>query len=538
MSRKREHRRYEFPIILILYLDNVWTRGTLAANRSRQVPSLTRADSTLPATDRGGGIAPVQGPDEDVVGRLLGRFSVLPALLVLPFLLTSFPLLFLGWFKPVPVIVLWLLLAAVIVPAGWRRIPSVSRTSVFGVGREDAGRVVGEPAGIRTPRWTFITLVVIAVAFGIDQVKYHSQFVIVLLDPASYMEFAYWISVHGSLPIPQNAQAFGGASGITYGSAAFYQVGHVIVPQFMAGLPMLLSLGFWAGGAKLAVFWGPLLGAAAVFTFGGLAARLIGPRWAPLAALTLAICIPQQYTSWATFSEPLAQILFLGGLSLWIDTQRTDRGAADAGPWRGNVRGHARSATHVLAGITGLLLGITLLVRLDGPSDILLAVPYCGLLILDRRRQAVPLIAGLIVGLLYGTVDGLVLSRPYLRTNISSVVPMTEAFILATLVTVAAVWWLRRRGQSLPVAPRWLVTAATVLPFVVLVGFTVRPYVERNWSALQYAPLGLHWVYWYVGGPVILLGTIGAALLSRRCVRGQAPEWVLPFLVFGWTITE
>ena len=41
----------------------------------------------------------------------------------------------------------------------------------------------------------------------------------------------------------------------------------------------------------------------------------------------------------------------------------------------------AKSATHVLAGITGLLLGITLLVRLDGPSDILLVVPYCGLLI-------------------------------------------------------------------------------------------------------------------------------------------------------------
>jgi hypothetical protein len=470
---------------------------------------------------------------KDTAGLLLGRLSVLPALLVLPFLLTSFPLLLLGWFKPVPVIALWLLLAAVIVPIGWRRIPSVAGAPDFGTPSE--GRVT------RTPRWTLAAVAAIAVAFGIDQAIYHSQFIIVMLDPASYMQFANWISRHGSLPIPQNAQAFGGGPGITFASAAFYQVGGAIVPQFMAGLPMLLSVGFWAGGARVALLFGPLLGAAAVFTFGGLAARLIGPRWAPLAALTLAVSIPEQYTSRTTASEPLAQILFLGALSLWIDTQRTDRGAADAGPWRTSWRGHARSATHVLAGITGLLLGITLLVRLDGPSDILLVVPYCGLLLLNRQRQVVPLVIGMIIGLLYGTVDGLGLSRPYLRTNISSVIPMAEVFGFAIVAVSAAVWWLwwlRRRGRTLPAVSTRLVKAVTILPFVVLAAFAVRPYVERNWRALQYAPMSLHWVYWYIGGPVILLGTVGIALLARRCVRGQQPVWVLPLLVFAWTITE
>ena len=60
----------------------------------------------------------------------------------------------------------------------------------------------------------------------------------------------------------------------------------------MAGLPMLLSLGFWAGGARLAVLWGPLLGALAVLTFAGLVARLVGPRWAPLGALAIGIRHP------------------------------------------------------------------------------------------------------------------------------------------------------------------------------------------------------------------------------------------------------
>ncbi len=486
-------------------------------------------DSTLPAV--GSQAVPVQAEPQvtDAVGLLFGRLSVLPALLALPFLLTSFPLLLLGWFKPAPVIAAWLLLAAVIVPVGWRRIPSVAGAPDFGTPSE--GRVS------RTPRWTLAAVAVIAVAFGIDQAVYHSQFIIVMLDPASYMQFASWISQHGSLPIPQQAGAFGRAPSITFASAAFYQVGHAIVPQFMAGLPMVLSVGFWAGGARLAVFCGPLLGAAAVFTFGGLTARLIGPRWAPAAALTLAACQPEQFTSRSTYSETLAQILFLGALSLWIDTQRTDLGAADAGSWRTSWRAHARSASHLLAGITGLLLGITLLVRLDGPSDILLVIPYCGLLTLSRRRQVLPLVVGMIIGLLYGTVDGVVLSRPYLRTNISSVKPMVAAFALVTVVTAVTVWWLRRRGRSIPTGPR-VVRAVTILPFVVLAAFVARPYLERNWQALQDAPLSLHWVYWYTGGPIIAFGVIGLALLARRCVRGQSPVWMLPLLVFAWTIAE
>jgi len=462
----------------------------------------------------------------DTAGLLLARLTVLPALLVLPFLLTSFPLLLLGWFKPAPVIVGWLLLAAVIVPMGWRRVPSVT-------GAADTGTAsaVRQP---RTPAWVLATLAAVAIAFGIQQALYHSQYVLVVTDPASYMQFAAWISQHGSLPIPQNAAAFGGAPGLSFASPAFYQVGNAVVPQFMAGLPMALSLGFWAGGARVAVFMGPLLGAAAVFTFGGLTARLVGPRWAPVAALALGVSLPQQYTSRSTFSEPLAQILLLGGLALWIDSQRTDRGPVDAGPWRANWR----SATHVLAALTGLMLGIALLVRIDAPADILLIVPFCGLLVLHRRRQVVPLFLGMLVGLVYGTVDGLVLSRPYLHTNAASVKPMVMAFVALAVVTTLAAMVLLMRGRELPRLHPRLIDAAAIVPFVVLAAFVIRPYVQRNWSKLHYAPLSLHWVYWYIGGPVILLATIATAMLVRRCLRGEAPVWVLPLLVFGWSIVE
>ena len=466
----------------------------------------------------------------DAAGLLLGRLTVLPALVLLPFLLTSFPLLLIGYFKPVPVIVLWLALTAAVVPYVWRRVPSVTGSADWGTAAEGRAKP--------TPRWALWSLVGISVAFGVFQAIYHSQFVIDQLDAASYMNFATWISGHGSLPIPQNAAAFGNAQGITFASAAFYQVGNSIVPQFMAGLPMLLSLGFWGGGVRLALLFAPVLGALGVFTFGGLVARLVGPRWAPFGALAIAIGIPEAYVSRNTYSETLAQIVLLGGLSLWIDSQRTNRGEEDAGRYRTHWRTHARSASHVLAGVTGLLFGISLLVRIDGPADVLFVVPFCGLLVLRRQRQVIPLVIGMVIGLVYGAVDGWFLTRPYLTgTNRSSVEYMVAAFVLMILATVAAVWWLRRRGSELRAAPKpWLLTAVTALPFIVIAVFIVRPYVERNWHALQYAPLSLHWIYWYTGFSTIAFAVIATAMLGRRCVKGEAPVWVLPLLTFAWAI--
>jgi hypothetical protein len=467
---------------------------------------------------------------EDSAGLFFGRLTALPVLLLVPFMLTSFPLLLIGYFKPLPVILLWLALSALLVPYVWRRIPSVTGAAIWGT----TGQGVAKP----TPRWTLWSLVAVSVAFGVFNAVFHSQFVIVEYDAASYVQFANWISQHGTTIIAENSPAFGGhPASITYASAAFFQVNGHVVPQFMAGLPMVLSLGFWAGGARLAVFWAPLLGALAVFTFGGLVARLVGPRWAPFAALAIGVTIPMQYVSRDTWSEPLALIFLVGGLSLWIDSQRTDRGEEDAGRWRTSWRHHSRSASHVLAGVAGLLLGLILLVRIDGPADILFVIPYCGLLILRRRRQVVSLMAGLLVGTVYGAVDGAVLSRPYLKLNVQSVKEEAAVVAVMLVVTVAAVWWLRRRGSELRSRPKpWLVRAVTILPFVVLALFLIRPYVERGWVTdylHDYAPLSLHWIYWYTGAGAILLAVIGYAALGRRCVKGEAPIWVLPVLVFA-----
>ena len=464
-----------------------------------------------------------QGAGALDAGRLLGRLSVLPALLAMAWLLAGLPLLLIGRFTPVLMLVIAVPLAAVLSYLGLRWIP----------GRWQSALPAQGPGQARTPWWAVAGVIAVAAAFGIHQLIYHSQQIIVERDPASYIQFAAWIAHHGSLPIPQARAAFGGTHHVLhFGSLAFYQVGQNVVPQFMAGLPMVLAAGFWVGGVGAAVMVAPLLGACAVLTFGGLAARLAGPRWAPLAALVLALSLPEQFTSRSTYSEPLAQILFLGGLCLVIDS-------LEAGG----------TGARVLAALGGLALGLTLVVRIDGASDILPVIPYCGLLLLSRRRQAVPLLVGLLAGALYGAVDGLVLSRPYLGTIRGSLGPLVAA--VAVIAVLTAVVVIVRWKRGLPqVRMAWLPDAAAALAFVVLIGLAVRPYLEtvRHRSAAQaaahvrvnpqsvYWAQSLHWVFWYIGVPAVLLGTLGAALLARRCLQGRAPAWVLPLIVFAWII--
>ena len=241
--------------------------------------------------DRAGGSP---GPP-DTAGRLLRRLSVLPALLAMAWLLAGLPLLLLGRFTPVLTLVVAVPLAAVLVLLGLRWTPARWHSALPGPGQEP-GRPA-RPGG----RWRRAA---VAVAFGVQQMIYHSQQIIVQIDPGSYIQFAAWIAHHGSLPIPATRAAFGGTHGVLrFDSAAFFQVGGSVVPRFMAGLPMVLAAGFWIGGTAGAVALAPLLGACGVLTFGGLAARLIGPRWAPLAALVLALSQPEQFISRSTYSE-------------------------------------------------------------------------------------------------------------------------------------------------------------------------------------------------------------------------------------------
>jgi hypothetical protein len=532
-------------------------------------------------------------------GWLFGAVTVVPAMLAAAWLLPALPLLLAGRFSARPMVLMFAPLAAGLcyfavrqLPARWQgfrpesppeRPPERPPGRPPGRAPEPERRAPESPGPDNSvPWWAVAGTVAVAVAFAAWQLAERTEQIIYLRDPATYLQVGYWIAHHGSLPIPDSVAAFGGPHpGLGFASVNYYPRGSGIVPQFMTGTPLVLAAAVWLGGIPAALVMTPLIGGCAVLSFGGLAGRLAGPRWAPAAAAILALSLPEQYTSRGTFSEPLAQVLLFGGLCLLADSLLVARGAGPASDWPGQDT--------VLAALGGLALGLTVLVRIDGLSDILPAVPFLGVLLAARLRQAIPFGAGLVIGVGYGLADGYLKSRPYLDLEAPSLRPLGLIVAVVVLLTAAGVavtaspaalkrvhGWLATR------VVRWLPEAAAVLTVAVFVGFAVRPLVQTvagetdptsiayvaEMQKLAHLPIdgrrqyyedSLYWVIWYLGVPGVLLGAFGLAALARRCLRallarGDDPPrppregmtwkdpsaaarvWALPVMIAVWVI--
>ncbi|WP_157250509.1 hypothetical protein [Nonomuraea typhae] len=502
-------------------------------------------------------------PDETrrpSAGRVLALASLLPALAVAGWLLAGLPLLLAGMLRPwftvlaaVPVIVL-------LCAAGLRRLPEV----VEATGRQVAA------------------VLAIAVGSGVFNAVFHSEQLIVRRDPATYAQYAIWLAGHGSLPIPRQDAAFGGPDPmLQFDSVGFYDYGGAVVPQFMPGPPMLYAAADWLGGLLLGP---PVLGALAVLTVGGVTARLAGGRWAPVAALTFAVSLPILYTSRTTFSEIPSLILLFGGLALVHDAitrARAHRAPTPAGPHTG---------APPAAALAGLVFGLATLVRIDGLRDVLPVLAFAGLLVAMRRFRApadparpadrggpavsggggrgrvegvlgVPLLAGLVAGGGLGFLAAYAFARPYLSYLSRSVVPLLAICAVVLVLTVVGTALAPRLARLR--LPRRAPEVGAALVVLVMAGFAVRPWVQtvrREPVTLEdartarfimetqkanglpidgtrlYFEESLYWVIWYVGVPVVMLATVGAAVLVRRLLRnGAAFAWLLPLAVIGWT---
>jgi hypothetical protein len=511
-------------------------------------------DQTVPIRTAGPGtgweVAPNPGRQP---GQLFGAVTVVPALLVAAWLLPGLPLLLAGRLSALPLVFMSSPLAVGLCYIALRRPP----VSWPGFRVSHGGTTPLAPPARRNSSqvqwWAVAATVAVAAGFAAWQIAERSQQVMVAGDPAAYLQTAAWIAHHGSLPVPQEAGAFGGAHpGLTFASAGYSAVGSGLVPQFMTGLPLVLAGAIWLGGIPAALVLTPLVGACAVLSFGGLAGRLVGPRWAPVAAAALALSLPEQYTSRGTFGEPLVQVLLFGGLCLLIDSLVIARQAgAVPGPAGSREPGTAPGQDRVLVALAGLVLGLTSVVRIDGLSDILLAVPFLGLLLTARRRQAIPFGLGLAAGLGYGLADGFLKARPYLDLEASSLRPLGLIAAAVMLLTLAGLAVTRSRAAVARLrgwlaasrAASWLPVAAAAVTVAIFAGFALRPLVRR--PAGRYYQDGLYWVIWYLGLPAVLLGAFGLAVLASRCTRAlltwkdpdaTARTWALPLPIALWVV--
>ena len=522
---------------------------------------------SLPRPGRGRGKSPAKSPGR-WPGWLFGAVTVVPAMLAAAWLLPAFPLLLAGRFSARPMVFMFAPLAVGLCYFAVRQLPA-SWPAFRGKGAHvrEAGQARVPGAERPVPWWAVAGTVAVAVAFAVWQIAERTEQIIYLRDPSTYLEVGYWLAHHGSLPIPDSLAAFGGPHpGLGFATSNYYPRGSGIVPQFMTGTPLVLAAAIWLGGIPAALVTTPLIGGCAVLSFGGLACRLAGPRWAPAAAAILALSLPEQYTSRASFSEPLAQVLLFGGLSLLADSLVVRR-TQNSSDWP--------SQDKVLAGLAGLALGLTILVRIDGLSDILPAVPFLGVMLAARRRQAIPFGVGLVIGVGYGLADGYLKSRPYLDLEAPSLRPLAlivAVVILLTLAGVAVTLSRTARDQAKRLLAtrvvRWLPAAAAIVTIAVFAGFAVRPLVQTvagetdptsiayvaELQKLAHLPVdgrrqyyedSLYWVIWYLGVPAVLLGAFGLAALARRCTKalltwkdpsGAARVWALPAMIAIWVI--
>jgi hypothetical protein len=437
-------------------------------------------------------------------GAVLAWVSAGPALASAGWLVATYPLAVGGIFTPLLAGTAGILAAALLVVAA-RRLPAV----------ED------------TPWWSVAATLAVATAFGLFTAAHAAGHVILRRDSAVYALLGRWLSDTGGLYIPARLEFIGAPDAVVTARApGLYPAGADLTAQFMSGTALTLAPAGWGGAGWGAILLVPaLLGALALLAFAGLAARLVGARWAPAAAAGLGLLQPVLLTARSTYSEPLAQLLLLGALCLLLDAL-LDR----------------RRATAALA---GLLLGLGLLVRIDAVRDLGLLVPIVAWLALRRHPAWWPLALGACAGAAYGVLDALGPAQAYV-SDLAHLV-RTAAYGGTALIVVAAVAVPLLRDRRWPL-PSWAPAAAAGTVALGLLALALRPVFWTGYGtggawpfieSLQreqglppdgqrsYAEQTLHWVSWYAGVPALLLAGVAAVALTYAVVRGRAERWAL-----------
>jgi len=467
--------------------------------------------------------APGPAPAGNRAGRVLSIAALAPALVATAWVIAAFPLAALGWFHPYTVVPLFVVVAVVLVPMG---LSLVRQAAV----------------AISAPWWSVAATGLVGIGFTVFAALSHSEHTIPRRDAGSYAQIGYWLAHHAGPFTQVPLAAFGPTPAeITFASPAFYQHGDIIVPQFMTGWPSMLAGAYWLGGWPVLLIMPAIVGGCAIVAVGGLTARLVGARWAPLAALLTAGAWPMLRSSQETLSEPLALLTLVAGGCLLVDWVQVRR--ADA--LRPLVNRHAFAA--------GLLLSAGELVRLDFGVDFAFVLPIVGWLWLTRRPGVWPFLAGSLIGAALAVWDSFFVTRPYVLVNWTSVKLMLVLLGASAVAVVATVAVLRGRSLRAFRWWRYVPEIGVGVVAVVGIGLFVRPWVlidhsttdagvanyvelmQRNLrlpvdGSRGYAEQSLRWVAWYLGWPLLAVAFLGAGYLVWRVLRGHDLRW-LPFLL-------
>ncbi|GIG36100.1 hypothetical protein [Cellulomonas pakistanensis] len=455
----------------------------------------------------------------------------LPVLL-LAVAVAAVPAVLLGQLRPAVVVPV----AAVVAAATWRLVPPPPRA--------DARHVTAVAA-----------LVVLCAAWVVVGWRTAAEYVVVNRDPGFLTLRALWLAEHPSalIGVGDAAAAAAAVPGAAAGTEAFWLDGGSLHVQGNVLLPALLAVQGWLGGEQ-AVLAGNLgIGVVALAAVYALARRLVGPVWALVPTAGLAVSLPFLTFTRAAYTEPLTVAFLCGGLAL------------AHGAW--TARGSRPARRHLLV---GALVGAVATARIDGAVAVVGLV--LGYLLLaagplgraDRRgarRAALAAVGGATAMTLLGLADVVVLSPAYVREHAGQLTALLGAAALVvvvavTLLLVPPAWSARTRtvvhrhragvGAGAAAAVLCLAVALASRPLwwqgratdpATGYGHAVQVLQAAAGQPLDaarsYDEQTLTWVAWYLGGPAVVLGFAGLALLAHRAVARRDPAATLVVAVIG-----
>ena len=443
------------------------------------------------------------------------------------------------------------LLAAVLGALGWWRpwlvVPLLLLAAVV------LARRVGRMPLAPLPAAPVAALLVVCAAAGAWLSATFSSQVLPRRDSGSNLQAAIALADTGRRILRVPAASIGGPGvldlpGVTLASPAFYEVGSAthpaVQPQFVIGPAAVYSLGRWFGGTGTIWWQAPWLTAVGLLAIGLIAALVIGPWWGSLAAAGVAITFPIVHTGRSTYSEPLAMVTLGAGLLALVLAARADQ--------RVMVERHT-------ALVSGLLVGGTALVRIDGLRETILLIPVAALAAVRGARWPRPALTGAAVGTVVALAAGWALSYRYLGDIAASLVPLAALGVAFTVASVGVVS-AGRRGIALPEPLRrglpWAVRVGVVALGLLL---TARPWFmtvrqsatdpgARVVAGLQarqgltvdggrtYAEHTVTWLSWWLGPLALAIALLSLAALGGRLAHAwrdqrPLPAWSAPLVV-------
>lgn len=466
----------------------------------------------------------------------------------------------LGWLLHMVVVAagLWVLavalLAALLGAVGWWH-PAWALVAAVGVVPVTRWALDAVPT-VPLARWTAVALAGITLASAAWLAATSAEQVLPRRDAGSNLQAAVWLEATHRRVVPVDAAALGGPGvlaldGVTLASPAFYQVGSAaepaVQPQFVIGPAAVFSVARPFGLGAMAALAG-LATALAVLAVGLLTSASVGPRWGPVGALGTALLFPLVHTGRATYSEPLAAVTLGAGLLALVLAGRARDG-----------RQAARAAL-----VAGLLVGGTVLVRIDGLRETILLVPVAAVALGLGLRWARSLVAGAAIATVVGSVIAGWLSYRYLGDINASLLPLVAGGVLGGAGAAAALavgrrgrWprWVRTslRWHRLPDAaglvvvlaglflaarPLWQVVrqSATDPGARVVAGMQARQGLPVD-GGRTYAEHSVAWLAWWVGPVALVVALLALAVLTRRLAAGlqaerpSVPAWAGPLVV-------